>query len=182
MIEKEYIIAEKYINPLYFDIFSFEYIDMSDEEKKDFYTIVKDIANSSTIINDLKILVNAMNKSFIGDNWRTKVGVSWLSIVINNTDFQSYISQCLAEGGTHGSVVYIYALLEFNNENSIKALKNSIENDLNEKLYEDEISNVSYAEVALSMLNNEVDTTDEDFIFFQELQEEMKAIRKFIFE
>jgi hypothetical protein len=156
---------------------------MSDEEKKDFYTIVKDIANSSTIINDLRILVNAMSDNssleydfnFIGDNWRTKVGVSWLSVVINDTGFQPYISKCLLDGANTGEVVYIYALLEFNTENSIKTLKTFIKN-------QNEVSYVGYAEVALSMLNNEIDTANEDFIFFQELQEEMKVIRKFISE
>ncbi|WP_375558716.1 DUF6000 family protein [Bernardetia sp. OM2101] len=113
--------------------------------------------------------------------WRTKVGVSWFSVVINATEFQSYISDCLLKGGaTIGRMVYMYALLEFNNENSIQTLEKFIENNLNKKLNQCELSDVGYAEVVLSILNNEVDATDEAFIFFQELQDEMRVIRKFI--
>ncbi|WP_338766605.1 hypothetical protein WAF17_04145 [Bernardetia sp. ABR2-2B] len=175
MTDKEYDIITEIVAPIYLDIFSLCYCDdMDEEEEAEFFNTLEKIVNRPNLKDEVRLLF----ESFEIDNWRIRIVLSWLSAVFDWKEFQPDIASFITKHSRMGNSVYLYVMLEFNNEQSIKSMKKFIDEKAENVKVDDPYGDVHFAEQILLLLQEDINSNKNITEYLLDLKKSMLKIRR----
>lgn len=180
MTDKEYDSITEIVAPIYLDIFTLCYCDdMDEEEETEFLKTLEKTVNRPNLRSEVRLFFDRFEiDNFELNNWRIKVVMSWLSVVFDWKEFQPDIASFITKHNNLGNSIYLYAMLEFNNEQSIKSIKKFIDEKVESSKVDDSHGDIHFAEQILLMLQEDANSNQDITEYLLELKKSMLKIRK----